>query len=141
MTLGSARVCLSNACLCVLCAISGCFMSSLASCVLRLPCCSTHELVARAVHGEDVLRLVRRRLDLLPQLRDEVVDGPRGRGFLVAPDLIEDLLAGHDLAGVRDEIPQEVEFARREVDALAGALRLVRPEIDVDVADLACLEA
>src|SRR5258708_5520969 len=54
---------------------------------------SADELVARSVHGQDVLRLVGRRLDLLPELRDEVVDGPGGRRFLVTPDLIEDLLA------------------------------------------------
>ena len=88
-----------------------------------------------------MLRLVRGALDLLPQLRDEVVDRARGRRFLVAPDLVEDLLARHDLSGVRDEVAEQIEFARRELDALAGAVRLVGAEIDLDVADAAGLEA
>src|SRR5216684_2877220 len=99
------------------------------------------ELIAGAVDGEDVLGLVRGTLDLLPQLRDEVVDRPRGRRFLISPDLIEDLLARDHLAGVRHEIPEEVELARREIDPLTGAVRLMGPEVDVDVADAARLEA
>src|SRR5882757_5549848 len=88
---------------------------------------SADELVPGAVDGEDVLGFVGRSLDLLPQLRHEVVDGPRGRRFFVAPDLVENLLAGHDLAGVRDEVAQEIELARGEVDPLAGAVRLAGP--------------
>jgi len=36
---------------------------------------------------------------------------------------------------------KQIEFPRREIDALAGAVRLMRPEIDFDVADPAGLEA
>src|SRR5947209_12487266 len=50
---------------------------------------SSHELIPRAVHGQNVLRLVRRRLDLLPQFCHEVVDRAGGRRFLVAPHLIQ----------------------------------------------------
>src|SRR5438093_403617 len=77
---------------------------------------SADELVAGAVHGEDVLRFVGRGLDLLPQLRDEVVDRPRRRRLLVAPDLVQDLLTGDDLTRVRDEIPEQIELACRELD-------------------------
>src|SRR3954469_1542694 len=101
---------------------------------------SADEFVAGAVDGEDVLGFVGRTLDLLPELRHEVVDGARGRRLLVAPDLIQDLLAGDDLAGVRDEIPQQVEFPGREVDPLTGTVRLVSAEIDFDVADAAGLQ-
>jgi len=93
------------------------------------------------VDGEDVFRLVRRLLDLLPQLGDEVVDRPRRRRLLVSPHLIQDLLARDDLAGVRDEIAEQIEFAGGEVDALAGPVRLVRAEVDFDIADAAGLEA
>ena len=88
-----------------------------------------------------MLGLVGRGLDLLPQLGDEVVDRARRRRLLVAPDLVQNLLARDDLARVRHQIAEEIELARREVDALAAAVRLVRAEIDVDVADLALLEA
>jgi hypothetical protein len=42
---------------------------------------------------------------------------------------------------VADQVAQQVELARREVDALRAAMRLVRPEVDLDVADAAGLEA
>src|SRR3954466_7846422 len=100
----------------------------------------SHKLVTGAMDGGDMFRFVRRALDLLPELRHEVVDRPRGRRFLVAPDLIEDLLASDDLAGVGDKIPEEVELARREVDSLSGAVRLMGSEVDLDIADAAGLE-
>ena len=41
---------------------------------------------------------------------------------LGAPHRVEDLLARHDLAGVADQVAEEREFARRELDApIAGA--------------------
>src|SRR2546426_8100876 len=103
--------------------------------------CLPDELVAGAVDGQDVLRLVGCALELLAQLRHEVVDRARGRRLLVAPDLIEDLFSGDDLAGVADQIPEQIELARREVDALSGAVRLVGAEVDLDVADAAGLDA
>src|SRR5205814_9595138 len=63
--------------------------------------------VSGAVDGEDVLGLVRRLLDFLAQFRDEVVDRARRRRLFVAPDLVEDLLAGDDLAGMRDQISEQ----------------------------------
>src|SRR5262249_57639521 len=99
------------------------------------------ELVSRAVDGEDVLWLVRRFLDLLPQLRHEVVDRSRRRRLFVAPHLIENLLARDDLTGVREQIAQQIELAGGEIDAVAAPMRLVRAEIDLDVADAAGLEA
>src|SRR3954467_12604068 len=102
---------------------------------------SADELVAGAVDGEDVLGFVRRSLDLLPGLRHEVVDGARGRRLFVTPALVEDLLAGDDLSGVGDEVAEQVELARGEVDALSGAMRLVRAEVDFDVADAAGAQA
>src|SRR6266550_6331380 len=102
----------------------------------RLP----DELISGTVHGEDVLGFVRRWFDFLPELGDEIVDGPRRGRLLVSPDLVQDLLARDDLAGVNDQIPQQIEFASGEVDALAGAVRLMRPKVDLHVADAACLE-
>ena len=55
---------------------------------------------------EDVLGFVRCGLDLLTQLRHEIVDRPRRRRLFVAPHLIENLLPRHDLTGVRDEIAE-----------------------------------
>src|SRR5581483_4940437 len=73
-------------------------------------------------------------LDGLPQLDDVVVDRARRREDVVAPDLVEELVPRDDLARVLDEVLQDLELARGEVelDALAG--RLEGLEVDVDVA-------
>src|SRR5438093_9188975 len=84
---------------------------------------------------------MRRRFDLLPELRDEIVDRARRRRLFVAPHLIEDLLARDDLAGVRDKVTEEIELAGGEIDPPPGAVGLMGAEIDLDVADAACLEA
>src|SRR4051812_31285075 len=98
---------------------------------------SPDELIASSMHGQDVLRFMGRSLDLLPQLRHEVIDRPCRRRLLVAPDLIEDLLSGHHLTGMRDEIPEQIEFSRGEVDPLPCAVRLMGAKVDFDVADAA----
>ena len=87
------------------------------------------------MNRQDVLRRVRRAFDLLPQLGHEVVDGARGGELLVAPHFVEDLLARHHLPGVLHEIPQQVELACGELDALLAAAGLVQLEIDLDFAD------
>src|SRR5262245_14509664 len=93
----------------------------------------THELISGAVDGENVFGSVGQRLNLLAQLRDEVVDGPCGRKFLVAPDLVQNLLARDHLAGVLDEIAQQIEFASCEFDPLLAAARLMELEIDLEL--------
>src|ERR1044071_1112623 len=77
------------------------------------------ELVSRAMHRDDVVRVSWRILDLLPELRDVHVDRARQREVLVPPDDVEEAVARHDLAAVLDEVLQDVEFARRQLDRLA----------------------
>src|SRR5262249_24381253 len=91
---------------------------------------SPHELVREAVQGENELRVARIRLDLLAQPGDVDVDGARGRHRVVAPRLVEQLLAGDRGAAVLDEVSQELELAGREIvrDAVAQRLRLA--EVD-----------
>src|SRR5688572_14659854 len=87
------------------------------------------------MNGEDVLRCVRRLLDLLPQLGDEVVDGARGRELLVSPHLVENLLARDDLADVCHEVAQQLELAGGELHALLAAAGLVQAKVDLEVAN------
>jgi hypothetical protein len=87
------------------------------------------------VNREDVLGSVGRAFDFLPQLGDEIVDGARGGKLFVAPYLVENLFAGDHLAGMLDEVAEQIEFARGELDARLAAPRLVQLEIDLDVAD------
>ena len=60
--------------------------------------------------------------------------------YVTKPFSITELLARDHLAGVRDEIAKQIELARGEIDPLAGAVRLMRPEVDLDIADAAGLE-
>jgi hypothetical protein len=61
-----------------------------------------HELIPHAVDGEDVLRLFDVVLDLLAQPRDVVIHRTsRGVG-IIAPHLIEELVAGNDRAALSD---------------------------------------
>ena len=55
-------------------------------------------------------------LDLLPQPGDVDVDGARRRHRVVAPHLVEQLFARQRGAAVLDEVAQELELARGEVE-------------------------
>jgi hypothetical protein len=79
---------------------------------------------------------VRRPLDLLRSLATKLSMVRVVGNSFVAPDLVEDLLARDHLPGVLDEVAEQVEFARRELDARLAAARLVQLEVDLDVADL-----
>ena len=48
------------------------------------------------------------------------VDGARVAGERVAPDPLEQLVAGQDEAAVVEQLPEEVELLRRELDLLAA---------------------
>src|SRR4051812_3326889 len=89
------------------------------------------QLVAIAVNGEDVRRLVGMRLDLLPQLHDEVVDGAVRRCRLEAPDLLEDLVAAHRLTDALHEEPQELDLVERERVLDVCDAQRVRREADL----------
>src|SRR5436190_15643675 len=62
------------------------------------------ELVPDAMDRHDELRLLRPRLQLLPEMGHVGVDGSRGRIVLVAPHIVEQTLPRQRLAGMGDEI-------------------------------------
>ena len=78
------------------------------------------ELISEPVHGEDVLRVARVVFELLPQPGDVDVDGPRRRHRVVAPHLVEQLVARQRGAAMLDEVPQQLELARGQVERLPG---------------------
>ena len=84
------------------------------------------ELIAHPVDREDELRVSRGGLDLLAQPRDVDVDGPRRRHRVVAPDLVEQFLAGERRAAVLDEVAQQLKFARRELERRAALVTSAR---------------
>src|SRR5205085_10251586 len=104
----------------------------------------------RAQHGPLLLGAVPRRRDLvadppdghdrrgvaeLPaQLADVDVDGARVTGEGVAPHALEELVAREDEAAVVEELPEQVELLRRELDLLLPDAHLAPARVDVQVA-------
>ncbi len=61
----------------------------------------TDEPIAFAIDGEDVLGGGGILFQFLAQLKDVVVHGAGGRITIIAPDLIQQPIAGHDLTVAR----------------------------------------
>src|SRR5262245_9423863 len=77
------------------------------------------ELVAEPVHREDELRVPGIRFDLLTQPGDVHVHRSGGRNGVVAPDLVQQLLSRERRAAMLDEVTQQSELPRGELDELA----------------------
>src|SRR5690349_10970209 len=71
---------------------------------------SSHELVAEAVHGEDVLGRARVGLQLAPQPGHVHVHRARGGHRVVAPDLVQELVPREGGAALADQVAQELEL-------------------------------
>src|SRR5262245_53562830 len=84
--------------------------------VMNCRALSPHELVAFAIHREDVPRIRRIGLELLPQPQNVVVDGPGRWIVLVAPHLVQQAIARDDPAAIGSEQPQHIELLAGEVD-------------------------
>ena len=85
---------------------------------LNCEACSAGELVPESVNGEDVLRVPGIGLDFLPQPGDVHVDGPRGRHRVVSPDLVEKFFTRERRTAVLDEVAEELELARGQLERL-----------------------
>src|SRR5688500_13849817 len=94
-----------------------------------------YELVAEAVHGENVLRMARVGLDLLPKPGDVDVDRARRGHGVVAPDFVEQLVARQRRAAVLDEVAQQLEFTRRQLNLGIISPHFGFTEVDRDVAE------
>src|SRR5437660_6656141 len=90
------------------------------------------DLVADPPDGHD-----RRRLTELPsELAHVDVDGARIAGEGVAPDALEQLVARQHEAAVGEELPEEVELLRREMELHLGYANLAPAHVAVQVAVL-----
>src|SRR5258705_7245285 len=74
------------------------------------------------------------RLQLAPQVGHEHLDGVRGGERVVAPDLLEEALAGDDDALVAHEVLEQLELALGEVHRAIRAAHLVRVGVEGQVA-------
>src|SRR5205085_3493101 len=95
--------------------------------------CSGLEAVAHAPHRLQVGGVTGVGLELLAEAAD--VHGDRGAvGDLETPDVVEELLAGEDLARVPGEERQQVELERGQSERNTPGLGLAGAGIDRDVA-------
>ena len=78
------------------------------------------ETVTDAADSEQVDGLGGIGFEVAAEADDEVVDGAGVGVFFDVPDILEELGAGDDLAGVVQEIAQEVGFHEGEMDGLVG---------------------
>ena len=65
-----------------------------------------------------------------------VVHGPGRRVLVIAPDLVEEFVPPHDLAGPGRQQPQDPEFLPRHLDRFPGLAGLEALEIDGDVVEM-----
>ena len=69
-------------------------------------------------------------LELVAKPEDEVVHGARERRVRIAPDQVQQLVAGHHVAGPFGEAVQDLELAIGQLHAPRAAVRLQPSEID-----------
>src|SRR3954452_6979249 len=90
--------------------------------------------VARAADRMEESRLATG-FKLPSEIRDEDLDRVRDRERVIAPHLIEQLLAGDHQALVAHQVLEQLELALREVDLTAVARNLVRVRVEREIAD------
>src|SRR3954468_24221807 len=99
--------------------------------------------MGRRLYAEDVARAADRMeeprlatgFQLPSQVGDEDLDRVGDRERVVAPDLVEQLLAGDDQALVAHEVLEQLELALGELDAALAAQHLVGVGVEQQVAD------
>src|SRR3954469_24858949 len=98
----------------------------------RIGMCSSTEHVPGAADGVQQSRLAAG-LELAAQVGDEDLDRVRRRERVVAPDLLEQALAGHDDALVAHEELEQLELALGQLDRALAAENLVRVWVELEV--------
>src|SRR5436305_4568401 len=88
------------------------------------------DLVADAPDRDDRRRVA----ELAPQLAHVDVHRARVAGERVAPDALEQLVARQHEAAVVEQLPEEVELLRRELDLLVADVHLAAAGVDQQVA-------
>ncbi len=94
------------------------------------------ELIAEPVDRQDKLGVVRVGLELLAQPGHMHIDGAGRDQRIVAPDVVEQHIARERDAAVLDEVAQQPELKRRELDRLPVAADLGAAEVYPHIAKL-----
>src|SRR5581483_9217803 len=101
-------------------------------CGVLLSVARGRDLVPDAPDGDDGRGVA----ELATELADVDVHRPRVAGEGVAPHTLEQLVAREHEAAVVEQLPEEVELLRRELDLLVGDVHLAPAGVDVEVAVL-----
>src|SRR5215207_8726792 len=104
---------------------------------------ASRQRIGRRLYAEDVARAADRvkepglatGFQLPAEVRDEHLDGVRDGERVVAPDLVEELLAGDHQALVAHEVLEQLELALRELHPALAAVHLVRVRVQREVPD------
>src|SRR5215218_10692244 len=88
------------------------------------------DFVADAPHGDDRGGLA----ELAPQLPHVHVHRTRVTREGVAPDALEQLVAREHEAAMVEELPEQVELLRRQLDLLVADLHLATSGVDAEIA-------
>src|SRR4051795_10315765 len=99
----------------------------------RIGRCLYAEYVARAADRMEESRLATG-FELPSQVGDEHLDGVRDRERVIAPDLVEQLLARDDQPLVAHQVLEQLELALGEVDLAVAARDLVGVGVEREVA-------
>src|SRR4051794_4591179 len=101
---------------------------------------SRNELVAGVVYGHEVNGAGRVAFELLAKIQDVRIHGSRRRVGIVAPHVIQQLIAREHPLGILRKILQQLEFLRRERDRFAGAGNLHFEKVHRDIAETKLLD-
>src|SRR3954452_6245021 len=104
---------------------------------------ASRQRIGSRLYAEDVARAADRMkepglstgFELPPQVGHEHLDRVRDRERVIAPDLVEQLLARDHQALVAHHVLEQLELALRELDLALAARDLVRVGVEHEVAD------
>jgi ribosome-associated toxin RatA of RatAB toxin-antitoxin module len=101
----------------------------------RSPSSRRRERVALSVRGQQPDRVIGIGLELAPETSHVRVDGSSRRKPFVAPHLVQQALARHDLAPVVEQVGEQVELLPGQPHLAAGLEHLAPPQAQSNVAE------
>jgi hypothetical protein len=93
------------------------------------------EKITHVADGLDALGARSEVAELAAQAVDAAIDRAVGAVVVEAAKLLQDVVAGEDLARVAREQPEHVELRRGELDGLAGHAHFTRGIVDLELAE------
>src|SRR5580700_1368584 len=96
---------------------------------------SADEFVADTMDGEKEARLFGNGFEFLAEANDVGVHRACGGVIVVAPDFIEETVAGERLTGMAEKMFEQLEFLGGKFHGFAGANHLIAAQVHFDVGE------